>query len=134
MVSDGLRAVLELLFRFVRRWHLPLLDVLGDYQRRVHILHIRQLVVRCKRFGLHELHRVSGRHVQSEWLVFLDCGHDSVHKLRGGLLLEHDQRSVVHELPDGHGLPGLHDDGPEHVRLRRGLRVERQRVCRLHGR
>ena len=81
-------------------------------------------VMRC-------LHDVRGRHIQ-ERLVLVDRGH-YVHKLRGGLLLEHDQRGIVHGVPDGHGLPGLDDDGPEHVRLRRGLRVERQRVRGLHG-
>ena len=60
------------------------------------------------------------------------CGHN-VHELHGRLLLELDQCCFVHCLPDGHGLPGLHDDGQEHLRLRRGLRVERRRVRRLHG-
>ena len=92
----------------------------------------RELVLRG-RFFVHGLYDVRGRHFQ-ERLVLLDCGHNDLHKLRGGLVLELDQRGLVLTVPDGHGLPGLHGDGQEHMRLRRGLRVERQRVRRLHSR
>ena len=104
--------------------------MLDDGQCSLLGMHGWDKLVLGRRDVVHGLHDVRGRHFQ-ERLVHRDRGHDDVHKLRGGLLLEHDERGVVHALPDGHGLPGLHDDGQEHVRLRRWLLVERQRVRRL---
>ena len=123
VVRHGLRAVLQLLLERLRGGQVPRLGLLRYGGRRVQQLHGRRQLVRRRRLGLHGLHRVPGRRQES--LGLQRHRRHGLHELHGGPVLCDDKRGDLRGLPNRRGLHGIHRTGPEHVRLRGQLRVER---------